>query len=200
MIEEEDYLTNYEIVETALSCTVFPLLKQIPGLKLIIDAKEEVDKKRQEKLIKQIAACCSHLEEEKLDKKHLSSEDFFDIIRCILKENTKTRSEESRKIFAAIVADEITTDRYIHISTDLKEKFIEILAKVKVDDLKLLYDFHKGSLEKTTRQYFYRINRGLAFDSLVKEGLIVEKGTWDQDFMLSCYGQELVKYLLSIID
>lgn len=92
----------------------------------------------------------TQLEEEKIDKDHLRSEEFSDFFEELLQKVVKTKSEEKLELFRRVLLGAIMGNK----SPDFSTLFLNILDELTVDEIKVFrehYELHLQRKEHRTR-------------------------------------------------
>lgn len=119
---------------------------------------------RFEDFIDKLSSQLSCIQQNKLDKNFLESEEFFDIVYSIVKDVINSRLEEKRTIYAKILKDSLENEQIIY---DL-ELLIKQVEEIKEKDLvfiKYIQEFNKIIDESITgERMFIQINDCKNFD------------------------------------
>ncbi len=92
----------------------------------------------------------TQLEEEKIDKDHLCSEEFSDFFEELLQKVVKTKSEEKLELFRRVLLGTMTGNK----SPDFSTLFLNILDELTVDEIKVFrnrYELHLQLQQKEHR-------------------------------------------------
>lgn len=164
-----------------------------------------IEKERIEHLLNSLGADLKALEQEKIDKTYLKSEDFFDLLTQALKKTTRIGNQEQINFIARIVRGAITGE--VQAIADPKS-LIDVLAELTADEALLLSGIYKmkpatGSFEDNLRPYipeelFHRLQ--FLLKRVERTGLIVElthKVGGAGYYTLTSTGKDLCDFVLS---
>ena len=118
-----------------------------PSIDMVLTTyADDIYKKRVDKLFEILNKTLENLQMEKIDKKFLQSESFFDIFRLYFEKSIKTRQEEKVHHFAQILVETIKEPNLIELSESAVEK-ISVLTLKDLLVVKHMYDKNSRNSE-----------------------------------------------------
>lgn len=100
-------------------------------------------RERLESMIREVHVRADKLDKEKVDVSYLESEKFFDLLRKVIEESTKTRHDEKIKLYAKILCN--SADKDLNQDHD-PELYLSIISELTIEEifaLSGLYDIQK---------------------------------------------------------
>lgn len=141
----DNYLNNYPLRNA---------ICQIPGIGsmldyMIISVGQEFQKRRLLQAVQYLNEAMSLIEEVKVDKSFLATEEFYDIMRSTLDACLRTRHDEKIKLYCKVLAGSVVVD-----NTDERhsaEDFISFISELSLTDIVVaseIYEKQKNVPEK----------------------------------------------------
>ena len=107
-----------------------------PAISSILDNRSfKIFEKNSRNLAREIKDLLGKLDEDKIDKDFLQSDEFSSIILSILSKNALVYQEEKTKLFAQFLINAITRDKS---SVEYKESFLQIIDEISPNHVKIL--------------------------------------------------------------
>lgn len=138
---------------------------------LISSKASKISEKRILDFINSLSDNLTLVDENKIDKKYLDSDDFFDLIINCFERSSKTRSKLKKDYYAKILTKQITV---LNTSTEVSEHYLDIISELNEKELiiaTVLFD--KMTLDpkwKGERHYNWASKKGL--EDLNNAGII----------------------------
>lgn len=169
----------------------------IPLVQMLFNGCQEIENERARRAMEAIKKKAEAVEP---DPKFIRTEECYDIFTLTLSKMLKTRSQEKIELFANIIANEMSKNRNIDYTQELKESFIRIIADLSSAEIDLLYEIHLGNLIGQTRKAAYSRNqeKNAAIDSLIAKGLLTEESITSR-LNLTVLGGLLKNYITSFL-
>ena len=191
-------LETIENNEQVFIGTIKGLISSIPFIGgAIIGALDGHLNQRLEDTIKQLSIGIEKLGEEKIDKKFIMTEEGIDLfIKCI-RTRLKHRSQQKAKFIYGLLIESNTIDRDLRFSTDLKEKFLNIIDKLSDEEMIFLKDYINGKYKEKSQKDIYQMSdkEGIALDGLLAENLLRPDDTWVKHIVETKLFCEFLAYL-----
>lgn len=152
---------------------------------------------RMEDTVNRLSQAIKEMDESKVDKDFLASEEGLDLFRKALHIRMLSRSQQKAKFILGLLRESLHKDRDKRFTTSLKEVFLSIIEQLTDEDMLFLQEFCEGKYDQKTRTNIYEIGRdkGVALDHLLSEILLREDDTWEKHIVKSVLGEEFLAYL-----
>lgn len=148
---------------------------------------------RLQNFINELHEKLKNVDEKKIDRDYIQSEEFCDLFRRALQSRVLHRSKMKARFILGHVVESIRNDRDKEISTSLKESFLNILDQLTDEEMKLLYDFFQGKYNNFTKEKFYEKAKGLEIDGIMAAGILTSG--FDQRIKASALGEKFINYM-----
>lgn len=196
-------LTNTEKTTSKIAFIgiIKSLLAPIPIVGPCISVIDEYNNARLEELVEQLTLRIGIIEENKIDKTYVESEEFYDLLRRAIQIRLQSRSKIKAEFIYKMITESITIDRDQQFTTALKETFLVFIEKLSEEAIIFLYEFSNGKYEKQSIPDIYQIGetQGISMDELFSNNLIRNDSSWNQNLAMTKLGNKFVKYLQEII-
>lgn len=169
----------------------------MPLVNIMIGAYDGRLTQRQAEFDKEISERISKIEESKVDRLFIESEEYFDL--CLRAKNSwmKTRCKKKAMFIAGMLVESLLIDRDARFSTALKEIFLSKLDLLTDDEMSFLRDFLEGAYENKSKDDIYKIGDvkiAVALEGLLGNSILREADTWEKHIKESMLGKEFVAY------
>lgn len=188
-------LTNYIHVMEAIKGGLKALLSELPYIGPVIGAWEGYHKSRLDDFIAGLSEQFDKLDDKKVDKDYIKSEEFCDLIYKALRIICLHRSKIKARFIIGLVLGSMTNDRDKEVSISLKEQFLLVLDQLSDEEMELLYDFSEGKYTRLTKEQFYENAKGVEIDGLIAKSILAVDGTWDQCIIETAFGKKFISYI-----
>lgn len=195
--EEDAELDNRKHVDRAL-VGALKGLASIPIIgTVIIGAWDGYWDSRMEDTVNRLSQAIKEMDESKVDKDFLASEEGLDLFRKALHIRMLSRSQLKAKFILGLLRESLHKDRDKRFNTSLKEVFLSIIGQLTDEDMIFLQEFCEGKYDQKSRTDIYEIGRdkGVALDHLLSPNLLREDDTWEKHIVKSVLGEEFLAYL-----
>lgn len=189
---------NYKHVEAAVIGASKAILSSIPILGVCFGALDGYCGSRLEDTVEKLTRAIAAIDESKIDKEYIASEEFLDLIYKSLRIRAFSRSQEKVKFIIGLIVDSLQKDRDLRFSTSLKEFFLSILDQLTESELIFLFDFSNGKYSQKSKSDIYKMEDptlGIVLDRLLCLGLLTEEDTWQKHVIGSKFGNEFLDYV-----
>lgn len=173
-------------------------LSLFPPFSVAIGAWEGYQDGRKEHFINELSKRISKIEDEKIDRNFVKSEEFYDLFYKCCRLRLQHRSLKKAEFIVNLIGESISVGRDDRFNVSLKESFLDLIDLMSDIELTFLGKFERGDFPEKTRNDFYKEtdkSQAIALDGLYKHGIIKDKDTWDKPIEASVLGREFLEYV-----
>lgn len=148
--------------------------------------------------VDQLSAAIIRIDEEKIDKEYIESEECADLFYIAFRIRMQSRSEKKAKFILGMLLESVQKNRDIRFQTSQKESFLFILDQLTEEEMDFLFHFSQGVYNQKSKNDIYQIGdnrQGIAVDSLLSKGILREDNTWSKHLAESMLGREFIAYV-----
>ena len=148
---------------------------------------------RLNEFINELSERLNKLDEMKVDKDYIQSEEFYDLFHKALRTIASHRSKIKARFILGLIIESVRNDKDRDFTISQKESFITILDQLSDEEMKLLYNFCAGKYPNMTKDKFYEKAKGFEIDGLMAKGILAPG--WDQRLRETALGKKFIDYM-----